>query len=85
MVSPGKSVRLLNQSGNGVDILFQWQSSLPTDEKLILETSPLGNFSEEVQKYHEKYYKLENFLVCDDTLPDYKLLFQGEKLKNLRT
>ena len=51
MVSPGKSVRLLNQSGNGVDILFQWQSSLPTDEKLILETSPLGNFSEEVQKY----------------------------------
>ena len=51
VVSPGKNVRLLDQSGNGTDVLFQWQSSLPTDEKLILETSPLGNFSEEVQKY----------------------------------
>jgi hypothetical protein len=39
---------------------------------------------EAVKKYHEKYYQLENFLICDDTLPEYKLIFQGEKLKNLR-
>ena len=51
MVSPGKNVRLLDQSGNGVEVPFQWQSSLPTGEELILETSPLGNFSDEVQKY----------------------------------
>ena len=51
VVSPSKNVRLLDQSGNGTDVLFQWQSSLPAGEKLILETSPLGNFSEEVQKY----------------------------------
>ena len=51
MVSPGKNVRLLDQSGNGVEVPFQWQSSLPAGEELILETSPLGNFSEEVQKY----------------------------------
>ena len=51
MVSPGKSVRLLNQSGNGVDIPFQWQSSLPVGEELILETSSFGNFSDETKKY----------------------------------
>ncbi|MGI5090195.1 FecR domain-containing protein [Treponema sp. OMZ 805] len=51
VVSPGKNVRLLNQSGNGVDVPFQWQSSLPAGEELILETSPLSNFSDEVQKY----------------------------------
>ena len=51
VVSPGKNVRLLNQSGNGTDVAFQWQSSLPAAEELILETSPLSNFSDEVQKY----------------------------------
>ena len=51
VVTPGKNVRLLNQSGNGVDVPFQWQSSLPAGEELILETSPLSNFSDEVQKY----------------------------------
>ena len=51
VVSPGKSVRLLNQSETGVDVPFQWQSSLPVGEELILETSPLSNFSDETQKY----------------------------------
>lgn len=51
MISPGKTIRLLDQSGNGVDVSFQWQNSLPAGEKLILETSPLGNFSDEIRKY----------------------------------
>ena len=51
MVSPGKTVKLLNQSGNGVDVPFQWYSSLPAGEELILETSPLSSFSDETQKY----------------------------------
>ena len=51
MISPGKSIRLLNQSGKGVDVPFQWQNSLPAGEKLILETSPLSSFSDESQKY----------------------------------
>lgn len=51
MVSPGKSIKLLNQSGSGVDVPFQWQSSLPSGEELILETSPLSTFSDETQKY----------------------------------
>ena len=51
VVSPGKTIKLLNQSGNGVDVPFQWQSSLSAGEELILETSPLGNFSDETQKY----------------------------------
>ena len=51
VVSPGKNVRLLNQSGNGTDVSFQWHSSLPAAEELILETSPLSTFSSEVQTY----------------------------------
>jgi len=51
MVRPGKNIKLLDQSGRGTDVPFQWQSSLPTGEEIILETSPLGSFSDEVQKY----------------------------------
>ena len=51
MVSPGKSVKLLKQSGNGVDVPFQWYSSLPAGEDLILETSPFSSFSEATQAY----------------------------------
>ena len=51
VVRPGKNIKLLDQSGRGTDVPFQWQSSLPTGEEIILETSPLGSFSDEVQKY----------------------------------
>ena len=51
MVRPGKNIKLLDQSGRGTDVPFQWQSALPTGEEIILETSPLGSFSDEVQKY----------------------------------
>ena len=63
--------------------IYQESLSFLLSQKFDLNSGS-GLSWEEVQKYHEKYYKLENFLVCDDTLPDYKLLFQGEKLKNLR-
>ena len=51
MVRPGKNIKLLDQSGRGADVLFQWQSSLPAGEELILETSPLSTFSDEARKY----------------------------------
>ena len=51
VISPGKNIRLLDQSGNGVDVPFQWQSSLSAEDGLILETSPFSNFSDETQKY----------------------------------
>ena len=51
MISPGKSVKLLDQSARGVDVPFKWHSSLPAGEALVLETSPLGTFAEETQQY----------------------------------
>ena len=51
MISPGQSVKLLNQSARGIDVPFKWQSTLPAGEVLILETSPLGTFAEEMQQY----------------------------------
>ena len=51
MVSPGKTVKMLNQSSRGVDLPFKWQSSLPAGEALVLETSPVSTFSDDVQKY----------------------------------
>jgi len=64
--------------------IYQESLSFLLSQKFDLNSAS-GLSWEEVQKYHEKYYKLENFLVCDDTLPDYRLVFQGEKLKNLRS
>ena len=64
--------------------IYQESLSFLLSQKFDLNSAS-GLSWEEVQKYHEKYYKLENFLVCDDTLPDYRLVFQGENLKNLRT
>lgn len=53
MISPGKSLRLLNQSRDdlGVDIKFKWQSSFPNNEEIFLETSPLSNFSVDTKRY----------------------------------
>ncbi len=51
MISPGKSVKLLNQRVRGIDVPFKWQSALPVGEVLTLETSPIGTFTEETQKY----------------------------------
>ena len=51
MIGPGKNVKVLDQSGNGADVPFKWQSSLPSGEELILETSPVSSFSNEIQTY----------------------------------
>lgn len=51
MISPGKSIKLLNQSGKGVDVPFQWQTTVQTGDDLYLETAPFSNFSDETQRY----------------------------------
>lgn len=62
-----------------------YQESLTLLLKKKFDLNSASDLSREaVKKYHEKYYQLENFLICDDTLSEYKLLFQGEKLKKLR-
>lgn len=51
MISPGKSIKLLNQSGKGVDVPFQWQTTVQTGDDLCLETAPFSKFSDETQRY----------------------------------
>ena len=67
MISPGKSLRLLNQSRDdlGVDIKFKWQSSFPNNEEIFLETSPLSNFSVDTKKYDVR--GLKEFTVRHDS------------------
>ena len=67
MISPGKSLRLLNQSRDnlGIDIKFKWQSSFLNNEEIFLETSPLSSFNLDVKKYNVR--GLKEFTVKHDS------------------
>ena len=54
--------------------IYQESLTLLLKKKFDLNSAS-GLSREAVKKYHEKYYQLENFLICDDTLSEYKLLF----------
>ena len=51
MIAPAPLVKLLDQSGNGLSVLFKWQNTLPAGEALILETSPFAAFSGNTEKF----------------------------------
>lgn len=78
IISPGKSVKLLNQDGKGVDVPFQWQSTVPVPdgEDLFLETAPFSSFSEEAQRY--TVTGLTEFTVPQQKQSFYWRLYSGE-------
>ncbi|WP_024465542.1 FecR domain-containing protein [Treponema pedis] len=53
MISPSQNVKILNQNTerSSVNVLFKWQTSLPENEELILETASVSDFSQNNRKF----------------------------------
>ncbi|MEL3906673.1 MAG: FecR domain-containing protein [Treponema sp.] len=75
-ISPGKSAKILDQTGRGADVLFKWHNGFPEGQELVLETSPFSAFAEDTETF--AVTNRDEFTVSKKTKPFYWRLYAAD-------